>query len=161
MRSIGWRYSASQVQFRNTAVSPINKSDDELLAGMKQKWRYNVRLAEKRGVTVRPTTRTDDDLLYAMYAETAQRDGFLIREKNYYVDAWQAMHAQGFVAEHEGQPLAALVLFTFANTAYYFYGMSRTEGREHMPTYAIQFAAMRWARWRKQFWSRENSCTRT
>ena len=56
------------------------------------------------------------------------------------------MNAQSFVAEHEGQPLAGLVLFTFANTAYYFYGMSRTEGREHMPTYAIQFAAMRWAR---------------
>ncbi len=142
----GWRYSPSQVQFRNTALSPINQTDDDLLAGMKQKWRYNVRLAQKRGVTVRQTTRADDDLLYAMYAETAQRDGFLIREKNYYVDAWRTMNAQGFVAEHEGQPLAALVLFTFANTAYYFYGMSRTEGREHMPTYAIQFAAMRWAR---------------
>ena len=82
LRQRGWRYSPSQVQFRNTAFSPINKIDDELLGGMKQKWRYNVRLAEKRGVTVRPTTRADDDLLYAMYAETAQRDGFLIREKN-------------------------------------------------------------------------------
>ena len=151
LRQRGWHYSPSQVQFRNTAISLINKTDDDLLADMKQKWRYNVRLAEKRGVTVRSTTQADDDLLYAMYAETAQRDGFLIREQAYYADAWQAMNAQGFVAEHEGQPLAALVLFAFANTAYYFYGMSRTAGREHMPTYAIQAAAMRWAR--------EHGCT--
>src|SRR5204862_1952980 len=94
----------------------------------------------------RAATRADDELLYALYAETAQRDGFLIREKTYYVDAWRAMHAQGFVAEHEGQPLAGLVLFTFAQRAWYFYGMSRTEGREHMPSYALQWQAMRWAR---------------
>jgi lipid II:glycine glycyltransferase (peptidoglycan interpeptide bridge formation enzyme) len=151
LRQRNWRFSSSQVQFRNTAISLINKTDDELLAGMKQKWRYNVRLAEKRGVTVRPSTRADDDLLYKLYAETAKRDGFLIREQAYYADAWQAMKAQGFVAEYEGKPLAGLILFAFANTAYYFYGMSCTEGREHMPTYAIQFAAMRWAR--------DNGCT--
>jgi lipid II:glycine glycyltransferase (peptidoglycan interpeptide bridge formation enzyme) len=142
----GWRYSPSQVQFRNTGLSLIHKTDEALLANMKQKWRYNVRLAEKRGVVVRPATRADDDLLYAMYAETAQRDGFLIREKAYYTDAWQAMPAQGLIAERAGQPLAGLVLFTFAQTAYYFYGMSKTAGREHMPSYALQFAAMRWAR---------------
>jgi lipid II:glycine glycyltransferase (peptidoglycan interpeptide bridge formation enzyme) len=151
LRQRGWRYSSSQVQFRNTAISPIHKTDDELLAAMKQKCRYNVRLAQKRGVVVRPATPADDDLLYAMYAETAQRDGFLIREQAYYADAWRTMNAQGFVAEHGGKPLAGLILLAFANTAYYFYGMSRNEGREHQPTYALQFAAMRWAR--------DNGCT--
>ncbi len=146
LRQRKWRYSPSQVQFRNTGLNLIHQTDDALLAGMKQKWRYNVRLAEKRGVVVRAATRADDDLLYALYAETAQRDGFLIREKAYYVDAWRAMNAQGFVAEHDGQVLAGLVLFTFAQRAWYFYGMSRTEGREHMPSYALQWQAMRWAR---------------
>lgn len=141
-----WRVSPSQVQFRNTGLNLINKSDEALLADMKQKWRYNVRLAEKRGVAVRPATPADDDLLYQLYAETAQRDGFLIREKAYYIDAWRAMNAQGFVAEREGQPLAGLVLFTFGKRAWYFYGMSRSEGREHMPSYALQWQAMRWSR---------------
>ncbi len=120
-----------------------------MLAAMKPKCRYNIRLAEKRGVTVRVVPVIDGDdarLLYDMYAETAQRDGFLIREAAYYFDAWRAMNAIGFVAEKDGEPLGGIVLFTFAKRAWYFYGMSRNAGREHMPNYLLQWAAMRWAR---------------
>lgn len=149
LRARGWRYSPSQVQFRNTAVSDIGRSDDALLAAMKPKTRYNVRLADKRGVRVRiasPIGDADARLLYAMYAETAQRDGFLIRDAAYYFDAWRAMNAIGLIAERDGQALAGLVMFIHGARAWYFYGMSRTEGREHMPSYALQWHAMRWAR---------------
>ncbi|MCW1966852.1 MAG: peptidoglycan bridge formation glycyltransferase FemA/FemB family protein [Anaerolineae bacterium] len=142
----GWQFSKQQIQFRNTCVTLVQASDDELLARMKPKWRYNVRLAERRGVTVRPSNDADTALLYDMYAETAKRDGFAIREAAYYADAWRSMGGSGFIAEREGQPLAGLMLFGFADRAWYFYGMSRSEGREHMPTYALQWAALRWAR---------------
>jgi lipid II:glycine glycyltransferase (peptidoglycan interpeptide bridge formation enzyme) len=144
-----WRYSASQIQFRNTGLSDVRHSDADLLAAMKPKTRYNVRLAEKRGVTVRvaaPIGDADAHLLYAMYAATAQRDGFLIRDEAYYLDAWRAMSALGLIAEREGQALAGLVMFIFGGRAWYFYGMSRNEGREHMPSYALQWHALRWAR---------------
>jgi peptidoglycan pentaglycine glycine transferase (the first glycine) len=149
----GWRYSTNQVQFRNTTHSDLRHSDDELLAGMKQKWRYNIRLAEKRGVKVRLATAEEWPLLYEMYAETGRRDGFLIRERDYYFDAWRALDAVALVAEHESaqRPLAGLVLFRFGGRAWYFYGMSRAEGREHMPNYLLQWSAMRWAR--------DNGCT--
>jgi len=42
--------------------------------------------------------------------------------------------------------LAALVLFRHGPRAWYFYGMSRTEGRENMPNHALQWSALRWAR---------------
>ena len=142
----GWRYSTAQVQFRNTGLSAVDQTDEALLAGMKQKWRYNVRLAEKRGVTVREGSAAADDPLYALYAETGQRDGFIIREREYYSDAWRSMNATRLIAEHGGQMLAGLVLFKFGRRAYYFYGMSGSEGREHMPSYALQWAALRWAR---------------
>ncbi|BCX05453.1 MAG: methicillin resistance protein [Candidatus Roseilinea sp.] len=145
----GWRYSPAQVQFRNTMHTDLRRSDDVLLAAMKPKTRYNVRLAEKRGVRVRvimPIGDADAHLLYDMYAETAQRDGFVIREGAYYFDAWRALKGVAFVAEHEGQALAGLVLLCFADRAWYFYGMSRSVGREHMPNYLLQWAAMRWAR---------------
>jgi lipid II:glycine glycyltransferase (peptidoglycan interpeptide bridge formation enzyme) len=144
-----WHFSASQIQFRNTGLSDVRHSDADLLAAMKPKTRYNVRVAEKRGVTVRvaaPIREDDARLLYAMYAETAQRDGFLIRDEAYYLDAWRAMSAVGLVAEREGQALAGLVMFIFGGRAWYFYGMSRNEGREHMPSYALQWHALRWAR---------------
>ena len=142
----GWQFSKQQIQFRNSCITHLQASDDELLARMKQKWRYNVRLAERRGVTVRASTPADFPLLYEMYAETAQRDGFAIREAGYYLDAWRSMNGSGFIAERDGQALAGLILFGFADRAWYFYGMSRSEGREHMPTYALQWAALRWAR---------------
>ena len=144
-----WQFSRSQIQFRNTMLTPLQHDDAALLAAMKPKCRYNIRLAEKRGVTVRtlsPISDADAGLLYAMYAETAQRDGFLIREEAYYRDAWKSMNAVGFVAEHEGEPLAGIVLLCFADRAWYFYGMSRSQGREHMPNHLLQWTAMRWAR---------------
>jgi lipid II:glycine glycyltransferase (peptidoglycan interpeptide bridge formation enzyme) len=148
LRARGWRYSPNQVQFRNTMHTDLRRTDEELLAGMKQKWRYNIRLAEKRGVTIRRATPEDMATLYRMYEETGRRDGFIIREAPYYDDAWRSMHAVGLLAEHASaaQPLAGLVLFRFAERAWYFYGMSRAEGREHMPNYLLQWAAMRWAR---------------
>jgi len=144
-----WQYSASQIQFRNTMLTQVQHDDAALLAAMKPKCRYNIRLAEKRGVTVRVLSPISDDdagLLCTMYDETAKRDGFLIREEAYYRDAWRAMNAVGFVAEHEGETLGGIVLLCFADRAWYFYGMSRSIGREHMPNHLLQWAALRWAR---------------
>ncbi|HEY3342443.1 MAG TPA: peptidoglycan bridge formation glycyltransferase FemA/FemB family protein [Anaerolineae bacterium] len=153
LRTRGWRYSPNQVQFRNTMHTDLRHSDDELLAGMKQKWRYNIRLAEKHGVTIRQSTPAEAATLYRLYGETGRRDGFTIREPDYYYDAWRSMHAVGLLAEHASvaQPLAGLVLFRLGGRAWYFYGMSSAEGREHMPNYLLQWAALRWAR--------DNGCT--
>ncbi len=145
----GWLRSASQVQFRNTALSHVARDDDALLSAMSAKCRYNVRLSERRGVhvrTVHPISGADADVLYALYAETGARDGFLIREQAYYADAWRAMDATAFIAEREGEALGGIVAFAFAKRAWYFYGMSRSTGREHMPNHLLQWRAMRWAR---------------
>ena len=153
----GWAFSGQQIQFRNTGLTVLRDaagqpiSDDALLAAMHQKWRYNVRLAAKRGVNVRAAGPDEASALFDLYAETGKRDGFALRERAYYLDAWRALNthtsrSHTLVAEHEGQLLAGMVLFAFGDRAWYFYGMSRSAGREHMPTYALQFAAMRWAR---------------
>jgi len=44
------------------------------------------------------------------------------------------------------QPLAGLMAFAFGAEAIYMYGASSDAGREHMPTYLLQWEAMRWAR---------------
>ncbi len=49
----GWRFSEEQIQFRNTMLIDLNRSEELLLAGMKQKARYNLRLAERKGVSIR------------------------------------------------------------------------------------------------------------
>jgi hypothetical protein len=51
---------------------------------MKQKTRYNLRLA-RHGGRHHVGSLTDLGLLYHMYAETSNRDGFIIREEAYYL----------------------------------------------------------------------------
>ncbi|MCC6498966.1 MAG: peptidoglycan bridge formation glycyltransferase FemA/FemB family protein [Anaerolineales bacterium] len=164
----GWGYSSDQIQFRNTVVIDINPSEDEILMRMKQKTRYNIRLAEKKGVSVRVGTLEDLGMLYKMYAETSVRDGFVIRDEDYYKTVWQLFmsnvqspvsspqfsnspilelpHAEPLIAEVNTDPVAAIFVFYFAGRAYYVYGMSREAHREKMPTYLLQWEAIKRAK---------------
>lgn len=146
----GWRFSDAQVQFRNTVKLDLTQPEEALLAGMKQKTRYNVRLAERKGVRVRPGGEADLPLLYHMYAETAVRDGFVIRPEAYYRSVWRTFLARGMatplIAEVGEEAVAGLVLFHFAGTSWYLYGMSREAHREKMPNYLLQWAAIRAAK---------------
>ncbi len=59
LKADGWHFSDEQVQFRNTVLLDLTKTEEELLAAMKQKTRYNIRLAGRKGVTVRRGTEED------------------------------------------------------------------------------------------------------
>ncbi|MBN8582564.1 MAG: peptidoglycan bridge formation glycyltransferase FemA/FemB family protein [Anaerolineae bacterium] len=151
----GWVDSSDQIQFRNTVMVDLSASEEDILMRMKQKTRYNVRLAEKKGVTVRVGTQEDLPALYKMYAETSVRDGFVIRNEEYYMTVWKLFmsaaisgqpSAVPLIAEVDGEAVAAIFLFMFAGRGYYVYGMSRDKHREKMPTYLLQWAAMKHAK---------------
>lgn len=155
----GWRFSAEQVQFKNTATTDLTASEEALLAAMKSKWRYNIRLAEKRGVRVRLGEASDLSVFYDLYAETGARDGFLIRPAAYYLATWQTfLRAQAeadnpaggalLLAEHpdDPQPVAGLFLLRYGAVTWYFYGASSERHRRDMPNHLLQWEALRWAR---------------
>ena len=146
----GWRYSQDQIQFRNTILIDLTASDEEMLARMKQKTRYNIRLAGRQGVTVRVGTEADMQMLYRLYSETAARDSFVIRGQDYYHTLWgtflQAGMLEPLIAEVEGIPVAAVVIFRFAGKAWYINGMSGRAHRNKMPNYLLQWEAMRRAK---------------
>ena len=147
LQARGWVFSQDQIQFRNTMLSDLTVGEEALLAGMKQKTRYNIRLAMRRGVVVTPSQ--DYETFYRLYAETSTRDGFLIRPRDYYLRVMDRLQSHGlgqlFLAQVDGEPVAGLFLFRFGPTAWYFYGASSQRGRRHMPTYLLQWEAMRWA----------------
>ena len=151
LRARGWRFSASQVQFRNTITLDLTRDEEAILAGMSQSTRRKVRAGPKQGVTVRVADSPADlQTLYDLYTVTGARQGFLIRPSDYYREAWarffEAGLAVAFLAEWEGRALAGLVLFHFGSKAWYFYGMSSNDERQRMPTYLLQWEAMRWAK---------------
>lgn len=153
----GWEYASDQIQFKNTVLIDLDPSEEEMLARMKQKTRYNVRLAEKKGVALRVGSQQDLPMLYRMYAETSVRDGFVIRDEGYYKTVWetfmtpqvsniQSPFCEPLIAEVDSEPVAAIFVFYFAGRAYYVYGMSRNAHREKMPTYLLQWEAMKRAK---------------
>jgi peptidoglycan pentaglycine glycine transferase (the first glycine) len=150
LQALGWRFSHEQVQFPNTVLINLRPDLEMLLANMKQKSRYNVRLAERKGVKVRTAQPEDLLVLFQMYAETSVRDGFVIREEAYYLDLWntfmRAGMAEPLIAEVAGEPVAGVVIFRFAHTAWYLNGMSRAQHREKMPSSLLQWEAMRRAK---------------
>jgi lipid II:glycine glycyltransferase (peptidoglycan interpeptide bridge formation enzyme) len=152
LKRTGWRYSSDQIQFRNTVLIDLNPTEDAMLARMKQKTRYNIRLAEKKGVVLRVGTLEDLSMLYKMYAETSLRDGFVIRDEGYYKTVWTLFiksdepTCEPIIAEVDGEPVAAIFVFYFVGRAYYVYGMSRNVHREKMPTYHLQWEAIKRAK---------------
>lgn len=146
----GFRLSPQQVQPRRTIVVDLDGEPDAILQRMKQKTRYNIGLAERRGITIRAGDETDLPAFYRLMDETAQRDGFGIHSREYYDMAHRLLASTGkgclLLAEYEGQLLAASAVFAFGGAACYMYGATSNEHRNRMPAYALQWAAMLWAR---------------
>jgi lipid II:glycine glycyltransferase (peptidoglycan interpeptide bridge formation enzyme) len=137
------------IQPRRTLLVDLDATPEVVLSRMKQKTRYNVRLSARKGVTVRPGDESDLPDFYQLMELTAQRDGFGIHSQAYYEAAHRlfvtAGHGRLLLAEHKGLLLAGLVVFASGDTACYMYGASSNEGRNLMPTYALQWEAMLWA----------------
>lgn len=144
------RPSAYSIQPRRTIVIDLRGTEEGILGRMKQKCRYNIHLAEKKGVQVQ--SWDDLEAFHQLVQFTGGRDGFAVHSMEYYRRAYQLFHAAGLcellVARYEDQPLAALMVFRHGNRAWYLYGASNDKERNRMPTYVLQWEAMRWAKTR-------------
>jgi peptidoglycan pentaglycine glycine transferase (the first glycine) len=140
--------SPHNIQSPRTIIVDIRGTEEEILARMKQKTRYNIRLAEKKGVIVREWS--DVNAFHKMMLITGGRDEFGVHSLEYYKRAYELLQPKGLgeilVAEYEGKPLAALFVARNGNRAYYLYGASTDEERNRMPTYLLQWEAMKWAK---------------
>ena len=129
----------------------IRPTEDELFAAMHPKTRYNIRYAVKKGVTIREMTdRQELDAFYEILKETADRDGFLIRSRQYYFDIWDRMVPRGeavfFMADFGGAPIAGTLAMFCGDKCWYLYGASSNAHRNVMPNYLIQWHMIREAK---------------
>lgn len=142
------RTSPHNIQPPRTITISIKEDDEQILARMKPKCRYNIRLAEKKGITVRAWD--DIPAFHEMMTVTGGRDKFGVHSKEYYQRAYELFHPKGtcelLVAEFEGKPLASLMVFANGKRAWYVYGASNDQERNRMPTYLLQWEAVRWAK---------------
>ncbi len=144
---LSWSPSRYGIQPRRTIVVDLRGSEEDILARMKQKTRYNIGLAAKKGVTIRAWD--DLDGFYRLVRITGGRDGFGVHSLSYYRKVYELFQPTGgceiLMAAYDDRPLAALMVFARGRRAWYFYGASTDEERNRMPTYLLQWQAMRWA----------------
>jgi lipid II:glycine glycyltransferase (peptidoglycan interpeptide bridge formation enzyme) len=137
------------IQPPRTMVVDLRSSEEKILAAMKQKTRYNIRLATKKGVTVRKGSAEDLSIFNNLMTITGERNAFGVHSPAYYKAAFDLFTPNNvalLIAEYEGRPLSALMAFMSGTRAAYLYGASSTEERHRMPAYALQWAAMLWAK---------------
>ena len=150
----GVRKAGSDMQPPNTVIVDIAPGLEEIMAAMKHKTRYNIRLAEKKGVIVEEARPEEFDPWYALYEETARRDRIAIHSRAYYQGLLSASTdytgarpvVKLLLARHEGSLLAGNIVAFWKKQAVYLYGASSGEKRNLMPTYALQWEAIRRAR---------------
>ena len=137
-----------------TLILDLAESENELLSQMHHKTRYNIRLAGKKGVKVRELTpkteQTDIDIFFKLSKETAKRDNIQIYSKDYYaqlikyfIDNDLDIKLKLYIAEFNNEPLSAMIVIYFGQTATYLHGASSGEHRNLMPNYLIQWQAIK------------------
>ena len=147
------------IQPPDTSLVDLTASEEEILARMHQKWRYNIRLSQKKGVSVKKylgnslNLSEKIDRFYELTKETNARDGNSSHAKEYYLDLIKASAeqlAQGndvpqislYIAEHEGEEIAAIMTLFSHDEAIYLYGASSNHKRNLMPNHLLQWTAI-------------------
>jgi lipid II:glycine glycyltransferase (peptidoglycan interpeptide bridge formation enzyme) len=151
LHALGFRPSPfGSVQPRRTIIVDIAPDEETILRAMKSKTRYNIRLAVRKGVTVREATEEDMPAFHGLMETTAARNRFGVHSPAYYEAACRLFVPRGWarilLAQVAEEPVAAVMVFALPPQAWYFYGASSDAHREKMPTYLLQWEAIRWAR---------------
>ncbi|MBR4179641.1 MAG: peptidoglycan bridge formation glycyltransferase FemA/FemB family protein, partial [Treponema sp.] len=157
---LGLKKNHVDIQPPDTTLIDLTASEDEILGRMHQKWRYNIRLAEKKGVVVKRYLGNDVNLsqkidrFYELTKETNARDGNSSHAKEYYLDLIKSSADQIaagsdvpvvslYIAEHEGDEIAAIMTLFSKDEAIYLYGASSNHKRNLMPNHLLQWTAMK------------------
>jgi lipid II:glycine glycyltransferase (peptidoglycan interpeptide bridge formation enzyme) len=125
------------------------RTEEDVLAGMNQLWRRNIKKSAKQGVVVTRGESSDLPAFYGAYVETATRDHFTPRPLSYFQRMFGVMKAENddrirlYLAQHEGDLVAATTWVRVGAHTWYSYGASTAAKREVQGSTAIQWQMMR------------------
>ncbi|PTK35322.1 N-acetyltransferase, partial [Staphylococcus nepalensis] len=99
LRQLGFKHkgfkeglSKDYIQPRMTMITPIDKTDDELIQSFERRNRSKVRLSLKRGTKVERAGRDQLKIFADLMRITGERDGFLTRDISYFENIYDALH---------------------------------------------------------------------
>jgi len=146
----GFRESPQTIQPPRTILIDIAGDDETILARMNQGTRRKIRQSQKNGIRYYTGASAEVAVFNQMMQKTGARNEFGVHEPGYYQLAYDLFVPQGdaalILAEHEGDPLAGIMVFAQGKTAWYLYGASSDVKRNLMASYGVQWQAIRWAK---------------
>ncbi len=141
--------SPQTVQPPRTILIDIASDDEAILARMNQGTRRKIRQSLKNDIHYDEGTHDDVAKFTTMMQTTGSRNEFGVHAPSYYqlaYDLFVPKDAALILAEHEGDPLAGIMVFAAGKTAWYLYGASSNVKRNLMATYGVQWKAIQWAK---------------
>ncbi|MDO5123216.1 MAG: peptidoglycan bridge formation glycyltransferase FemA/FemB family protein [Eubacteriales bacterium] len=153
LKSLGFLHRSDRVGYENTQCRENyvlfirGRSQEEIFGSLRPKCRYNIRLAERKGVECRFYGEEMTEVFYRLLRETAQRDGFEIRSREYYERLLRTFgeNAKLCISSKDGEALSAAIYLKYGNRATYLVGASSNSHREYMPNYLMQWTMIKQA----------------
>lgn len=148
---LGFQTNSIAVHGRRSWVLDVRPDAGTLLANFKMTWRQNVRASERKGVVVREATSDADfDAYYDLLTITSERDAFFIHNKDYHKEILCRFASKGdavlFLAEHEGEAIAAKMLIRFGDWCWDMFGATSNKKRNLKAAYLLQYRCFLWAK---------------
>ncbi|MDX9893782.1 MAG: peptidoglycan bridge formation glycyltransferase FemA/FemB family protein [Patescibacteria group bacterium] len=143
----GFRKSEYEIQPKCNFIIPLDGSQEEIAAALKQKTRYNIGLAQRKGVKVRMSSEISDiEAFWQLMKQTAKRDGFHPHPKEHYKKMFELLGKDRmlklFIAEFDNKIVAVNMVSFFGDFATYLHGASADMYRELMAPYLLQWEAI-------------------
>lgn len=150
-QTLGFKKAPMYLSVEYAGVLDLNKTEEELLVGMRQRLRRALRKAAKNNITVETSTDPKDiHTFYEIQLQTAKRHEFVSFSEDFLTKQFEAFapnhEAVLYTAKHEGEILAQNFMIFYGNEASYHYGVSSELGTKLSGAPLLHMQAMRDAR---------------
>lgn len=150
-RSYGFKKAPMYLSVEFAGVLDLNKSEEEIMVGMRQRLRRALRKGAKNNITIEKSTDPKDiHTFYEIQLQTAKRHDFYAFSEDFLTKQFEAFAPNGeavlYTAKHEGEILAQNFMIFYGNEASYHYGVSSELGTQLSGAPLLHMEAMRDAR---------------
>lgn len=134
-----------------TTILDLSRSEEELLARMKQKTRYNIKVAQKHNVK---TEESDDfEKFWGLMKITSKRNRFKLHPRVHYENILNFFaDSKLFFASYQGKILATHLIVFFGKVATYVHGATSDELRNVMAPNLLHWEEIKQAKAKGMRW---------
>ena len=142
------RLPFEHTMYDETVIVELDKSEEEILAGMSQSGRRSLRNANKNNVSIEEVTedklKVFQEQCYPILKETGSRDGFGIHPLSLYKSLLTTLpeHSRLYVAKVNAKTEAWAITTEYNTQAVYYYGGSSHTARNTDAAYKLHWEIM-------------------